>query len=194
MFHYSQSETIIFGLNSVTVSVRSFYYGVGLGLNSKVCFLFEKLQFWNMGRGVAVADLMGREGCAPTCGSKFFQFHAVFGKSWQNCMLAPQPGELAPPPRANPGSATGLGLGPYVQPLNHCNIPYIICGVYCETKSMKTRNIKRKIGTLRLNTYSEEKALGFVIIIPLHKVFSAVNSIDLNKSRVTSLSTRTSRK
>ena len=39
-------------------------------------------------------------------GSKFFQFHAVFGKIWQNDMLAPL-GELAPPPRGNPGSATG---------------------------------------------------------------------------------------
>ena len=33
-------------------------------------------------------------------GSKFFQFHAVFWKIWQNRMLAP-------PPRENPGSATG---------------------------------------------------------------------------------------
>ena len=39
-------------------------------------------------------------------GSKFFQFHAVFGKIWQNRMLAPPPEELAPPPRGNPGSAT----------------------------------------------------------------------------------------
>ena len=36
----------------------------------------------------------------------FFQFHAVFEKFWQNRMLAP-PGQLAPPPRGNPGSATG---------------------------------------------------------------------------------------
>ena len=35
--------------------------------------------------------------------SKFFQFHAVFGKFWQNRMLVP-PGELAPPPLGNPGS------------------------------------------------------------------------------------------
>ena len=41
----------------------------------------------------------------PPWRSKFFQFHAVFGKIWQNRMLAP-PGELAPPPRGNPGSAT----------------------------------------------------------------------------------------
>ena len=32
--------------------------------------------------------------------SKFFQFHAVFGEIWPNCVLAP-------PPRGNPGSATG---------------------------------------------------------------------------------------
>ena len=40
-------------------------------------------------------------------GRKFFQFHAVFGKIWQNRMLAP-PRELAPPPRGNPGSVTDL--------------------------------------------------------------------------------------
>ena len=51
----------------------------------------------------SVADLRGHEG--PP-GSKFFQFHAVFGKIWQNGMLAP-PEELVSPPRGNPGSATG---------------------------------------------------------------------------------------
>ena len=53
---------------------------------------------------------VGRRGRVPppTRGSKFFQFHAVFWKFWQNRMLAPpSPGELAPPPRGNPGSATG---------------------------------------------------------------------------------------
>ena len=45
-----------------------------------------------------------RDTCPPW-GSKFFQFHAVFGKIWQNCMLGP-PGELAPPPPGNPGSGT----------------------------------------------------------------------------------------
>ena len=32
--------------------------------------------------------------------SKFSQFHAIFWKSWQNCILAP-PGGLAPPPTGN---------------------------------------------------------------------------------------------
>ena len=46
----------------------------------------------------------------PPWGSKFFQFHAVFGKFWRNRMLAPPPpGELAPPPRGNPRSATDSG-------------------------------------------------------------------------------------
>ena len=32
----------------------------------------------------------------PPRGSKFFQFHAVFGKFWRNRMLAPPPGGGAP--------------------------------------------------------------------------------------------------
>ena len=52
-----------------------------------------------------------REGCAPPLvGSKFFQFHAVFGEIWQNRMLAAPPGGLAPPSRGNPGSATASDL------------------------------------------------------------------------------------
>ena len=47
----------------------------------------------------------GRGTRAPSWGSKFFQFHAVLKKNFQNCILAP-PGELAPPPWGNPGSAT----------------------------------------------------------------------------------------
>ena len=45
-----------------------------------------------------VADLRGREGRAPAPppGSKFFQFQAVFGKNWRNCMLAPPPGSWRP--------------------------------------------------------------------------------------------------
>ena len=45
-----------------------------------------------------------RDAC-PSSGSKFFQFHVVFGKIWQNCMLAP-PWTVDTPPRGNPGSAT----------------------------------------------------------------------------------------
>ena len=51
-----------------------------------------------------MVDLRGRVSLAPP-GSKFFQFHAVFGKFWQNRMLSP-PGGLAPSPWGNPGSAT----------------------------------------------------------------------------------------
>ena len=39
----------------------------------------------------------GARGTRPP-GSKFFQFHAVFGKIWQNCILAPQRRVGAPPP------------------------------------------------------------------------------------------------
>ena len=41
----------------------------------------------------------------PPWASKFFRFHAVFGKIWR--VHAP-PGGFTPPPRENPGSATGL--------------------------------------------------------------------------------------
>ena len=39
-------------------------------------------------KALTVGDLRGHEGRTPW-GSKFFQFHAVFGKIWHNCMLAP---------------------------------------------------------------------------------------------------------
>ena len=47
-----------------------------------------------------MADLGGAQGVRAPWVSKFFRFHAVFGKIWQNRMLAPPPppGELAPPP------------------------------------------------------------------------------------------------
>ena len=39
-------------------------------------------------RAWTVVDLRGARGtCGPLLGSKFFQFHAVLGKIWQNCML-----------------------------------------------------------------------------------------------------------
>ena len=46
----------------------------------------------------AVAALRGggHEGRAPSWGSRFLQFHAVFEKMWQNRMLAP-PGRVAAP-------------------------------------------------------------------------------------------------
>ena len=57
----------------------------------------------------AVADLIGGEmnECPPSPrGSKFFKFHAVFGKIWQNRMFGSLSGGLAPSSRGNPGSAT----------------------------------------------------------------------------------------
>ena len=66
--------------------------------------------------GKPVADLRGARGTpvTPPGGPKFFQFHAVFGKIGQNRMLAPPPEELAPPPRGNPGSASGNNPKPAV--------------------------------------------------------------------------------
>ena len=50
-----------------------------------------------------MADLRG--GAREPPGSKCFQFHAVFGKIWENRLLAHPLGELAPL-RENAGSAT----------------------------------------------------------------------------------------
>ena len=51
----------------------------------------------------SLADLRGRQGRVRPWGSKFFNFHAVFGK--KICKIIPI-WELAHPPRENPGSAT----------------------------------------------------------------------------------------
>ena len=48
-----------------------------------------------------VADLRGgvRDARPPPSASKFFQFHAVFGRIWQNCVFTPPPlGGFTPPP------------------------------------------------------------------------------------------------
>ena len=47
---------------------------------------------------ISEADLKGGEGHSPPQGAKFFQFHAVFRKFWQNYMLA----SLHHPQRKNP--------------------------------------------------------------------------------------------
>ena len=43
---------------------------------------------------------------SPHSGSKFFYFHAIFGKFWQNPVLTTPPIGLVTPPPENPGSAT----------------------------------------------------------------------------------------
>ena len=56
----------------------------------------------------SVADLHSKILDAPPPGSKFFQFHAVFGKFWQNRMLAPPLESWYPLLGENTGSATGF--------------------------------------------------------------------------------------
>ena len=57
--------------------------------------LYENVIFMHKVQTISVADLHSKflDACLP--GSKFFQFHAVFGKFWQNHMLAP-PGSWRP--------------------------------------------------------------------------------------------------
>ena len=57
-----------------------------------------------------MADLRRVLGDAP--GPKFLQFQIVFGENLAKSYVSAPPGELAPPPLGNPGSATDLIKGP----------------------------------------------------------------------------------
>ena len=57
-----------------------------------------------------LADLKGARG------TKFFKFHAIFGKIWQKRMLAPPPG-------GNPGSTTDINIEClFLGHMKHCTI------------------------------------------------------------------------
>ena len=75
----------------------------GGGGGRETCYFSCNLTYWyqtvtlNFSPPYTVADLRGGAGdVRPPWGSKFFQFHAVFGKFWQNRMLAPPWGVGAP--------------------------------------------------------------------------------------------------
>ena len=76
-------------LSMSKVGEQTFYFG---------CFLTDcmqmKMKNWTRR---AVADLHSKilDACPPR-GSKFFEIHAVFGKIWQNHMLAPLLGSWRP--------------------------------------------------------------------------------------------------
>ena len=76
-------------------------------LNIQPIFNLKKvLRSWDL----AVSDLRGggggREGCTPPPGGpNSFNFMQFLGNLAKSYVGAP-PGELAPPPRGNPGSAT----------------------------------------------------------------------------------------
>ena len=81
---------------------------------------------------MSAADLTGDARDAPPPGPKFFQFHAVFGKIWQNRMLVP-PDELAPPPRGNPGSATECDPSSHRGRLNPTSVSFkTVHVIYCK--------------------------------------------------------------
>ena len=96
-------------------------------------------------RQSAVADLRGARPSRPP-GSKFFQFHAVFGKIWQIRMLAP-PGELARPPRGNPGSATDQ---------EELRASWRLCGISnyqrdsYNCRSLKTLKVKKNLDLFQI--------------------------------------------
>ena len=76
-------------------------------------------------RSSTVADLRGARGThAPSWGPKFFQFHAVFGKIWQNRMLAP------PPPPGSWRSLLGEILDP---PLEYDGVQLVCISLLLQT-------------------------------------------------------------
>ena len=87
----------VFPLNSEILSTANIL------LSLKTSFYHSHFQNKNI--FVTIGGSRGAWGThAPPWASKFFRFHAVFGKIWR--VHAP-PGGFTPPPRENPGSATG---------------------------------------------------------------------------------------
>ena len=88
----------------------------------------------------AVADLRGREGRAPPpWGSKFFQFHAVFGKIWQIRMLASPPWGVGAP-------SSGKSC------IRHCNVLslfrlHFISIIFSVKKRSDNESLKRVVTT-----------------------------------------------
>ena len=118
----------------------------------------NKTIFKDLKNSTPVADLHSKIlDARPPWGSKFFHFHAVFGrknrlahplwelappwgKSWIRHWLV-LPGELAPPPRGNPGSATApLTLRTQFLFIS-CRILYILAKIGPPTKKYWIRNL-----------------------------------------------------
>ena len=59
----------------------------------------------------------------PPRASKFFQFHAVFGRIYQNCVFTPPPGRVHAPTWGNPGSVTAFPFPPWTPLSLPCNNP-----------------------------------------------------------------------
>ena len=97
--------------------------------------------WWNRTGSLPVADL-GARGTPP--GSKFFQFHAVFGKI------------LAPPPQGNPWSVTVYSMNTMRQITHllhcYCKIIQNLLLINC-WKAIKTFIQKKKKLSLEVDTY-----------------------------------------
>ena len=66
----------------------------------------------------------------PPRGPNSFNFMQFWGKFGKNRMLAPPPGELAPPPRGNPGSATELSTNGFGLEYNRTEILFLCLNIY----------------------------------------------------------------
>ena len=89
---------------------------------------FEKRGQDNLGMAIIFSG--GSKGGAKDApGVQILSISCKFGKIWQNRMLAPPPGELAPPSRGNPESATDFiddhTLCPVILPLTELPHPFL---------------------------------------------------------------------
>ena len=96
---------LIFAITAIVVLLAAITYLYPVSKRIKINLTFFSVIFDHKSIPLSLADLGGgREGrTPPPWASKFFRFHAVFGKIWR--VHAP-PGGFTPPPRENPGSAT----------------------------------------------------------------------------------------
>ena len=106
-----------------------------ISIEQSVCVIFAWTDIRVLGSGGS------KGGRAPAWGPKFFQFHAVFGKIWQNHMLAPPPrswcpllGEILDPPL--------LGVYP-------CALRLFVILSWCEppSRAIRLRLLKMPIDT-----------------------------------------------
>ena len=85
-----------------TILSRPTWYLLGISSVAHAS-LAQKGECWTWNQRLWEAQVLssgrskgGYEGRMPPWGSQIFQFHAVFGKFWQNCMLAPPLGSWRP--------------------------------------------------------------------------------------------------
>ena len=112
---------------------------------------------------------------------KFFRFHAVFRKIWQNRMLVP-PRELAPP-WGNPGSATAIYCL-HFSPKRLLDLEQYL-NTSCYHKKITCKTTQRVVISTPLRTFSKRYRRSFALKHKSHiisfasitKKFTSINAV-----------------